>query len=239
MMFGTKITRTSLALVAAAALAACSDSITTPAASTSSESASALRPSAAHLTVGTTSVTTFWIDPRVDNVYQSVEGHRLVIPANSICQVGTSGYGAAYWNQSCTAASAPIQFTFTTTTNDSGYSNLTVKPDVRFSPSKQVWVFFKDAVAASTPGLVIKYCNLENVATGCVDEGITDSDLATLRDPAQGVIYRRLKHFSGYNIVFGFDGGGNGSNGGMNVVPLPMNLYSGYITTVGVNGRRN
>jgi hypothetical protein len=233
MTLGTLFTRTSIATLAMVALAACSDSVTTPA---SPESSDALRPAEPHLTVGTTAVMSFWLDPRVDNIYQSFDGHRVVIPANSICQIATSGYGVGTWNNSCAPASAPILFTITTTTNSAGFSNLTVKPDVRFSPTKQVWVFFKDAVAAKTPGLVIKYCSLLNGVDTCVNEGKTDADMVTYQDPTQGFIYRRLKHFSGYNVIFGF-GDDGGASGGLNLAPMPMNLYSGYITTVGLTGR--
>ena len=233
MALGTQRTRTLLAVAATLALAACSDSVSSP-----SAPSSALRASGPHLTIGTTSVVSFWVNPMIDNIYQSYEGHRVIIPANSICQVGVSGYGAGTWDNACSTATAPILFTITTTTNAQGLSNMTVQPDVRFSPAKQVTVFFKDSVASHTPGAVIRYCNATNTLTGCVDESKNDASLMTYRDPSAGYIYRRLKHFSGYNVTFGVDGDGNGQQGGMNIAkPMPINLFSGYITTVGLNDR--
>ena len=54
-----------------------------------------LKATGPHLTIASTSTTTATLYPTVDNVYQSVEGHRLVIPANSICNPSTTAYGAA------------------------------------------------------------------------------------------------------------------------------------------------
>src|SRR5207253_7504029 len=110
-------------------LAACSDTVTDP------SSAAALRPSGAHMILATTTVTTALVDPRIDNVYVSETGDRLVIPAYAICSL-TSGYGPQFWNQSCTPASAPILFTITSSIDTFRHAKLTVQPDVRFSPSK-------------------------------------------------------------------------------------------------------
>jgi hypothetical protein len=215
---------TILTTVVAAALAACSDSAVEP-------NASSLKPSEARLTIATTSITTATLYPQYDNVYVSVEGHRLVIPAYSICKIGVSGYGPGFWNAPCSPQTAPIVFTITTSTNTDGTSRVTVQPDVRFSPSKTVMAYFKDAKAASTPGAVIAYCTL----LSCVNEGKTDAQMTTYRDPSQGIIYRRLKHFSGYNVVFGIDGE-ESSAGSLNVAPLRPNFLSGYITSVGLDG---
>jgi hypothetical protein len=229
---------TTAALSALALAAACSDPITDPSAS--------LRPDAPRLIVATTSTSAVTLYPTYDNVYQSAEGHRIVIPANSVCQPATSGYGAEFWDKPCTTATAPITFTITTSTNASGYSNVSISPDVRFSPAKQVRVYFRDAAAANTPGLVIKYCN----GIRCIDEGETDASQTTYRDPSAGVIHRRLKHFSGYNVVFGrscdnpdpetgdcptSDGGGLTSKSPIS--PVTPSMLSGYITTTARDDR--
>jgi hypothetical protein len=216
-----------LATAVATTLAACSDSSVEP-------NASSLKPSGARLTIATTSVTTATLYPQYDNVYVSVEGHRIVIPAYSICAVATSGYGPGYWNAPCAPQTLPVLFTITTSTNADGSSRVTVSPDVRFAPGKQVMAYFKDAKAATTPGSVIQYCTL----LGCTNEGKSDADMTTFRDPSQGIIYRRLKHFSGYNVVFGIDGDGgeDSSSASLNVLPLRPKFLSGYITSVGLDG---
>jgi hypothetical protein len=219
----------SVAAIAAVALTltACQDSAVEP-------SSSALKPSGARFTIATTSVTTATLYPQYENVYVSVEGHRIVIPAYSICQLGVSGYGPGYWNAPCAPQTAPITFVITTSTNTDGSSRVTVSPDVRFAPGKTVTAYIKDAKAAITPGSVIMYCGL----LSCTNEGKTDADMLTYRDPSQGIVYRRLKHFSGYNVVFGIDGDGSGSSENM-VKALKPNFLSGYITTVGLDGRND
>jgi hypothetical protein len=230
--FGRHLTTAVLATVAVT-LAACSDSPVDPSATQASE----LKPEGAHLTIASTSVTTATLYPQYDNVYVSVEGHRIVIPAYSICQVDVSGYGPGYWNKPCNPQTAPITFTIATMVKSDGSSAVAVKPDVRFAPGKTVMAYLKDAKGATTPGAYIAYCALvqkEDQDFHCYDEGKYDPQMTTYRDPAQGIIYRRLKHFSGYNVVFGFGGGIEAS---MNVAPLRPNfLRSGYITTVGFDG---
>lgn len=215
---------------------ACSDSVADPA---SPASATSLKAAGPHFTYATTSVTTTTLYPQYDNVYVSAEGHRIVIPAYSICNPATSGYGPSLWDAPCSPATTPIAFTITTSVNEKGLSRVTVSPDVRFVPTKTVMAYLKDATGAQTPGAVIAYCNL----LGCSDEGKTDPAMATYRDAAQGYVYRRLKHFSGYNVVFGFacdpatdpncvDGGTVTSK----AAPMPFGNFSGYITTIGHAG---
>jgi hypothetical protein len=203
-------------------LAACSDSPVDPASST-------LKPEGAHLTLASTSVTTATLYPQYDNVYVSVEGHRIVIPAYSICQIGVSGYGPGFWDKSCTPQTSPIVFTITTSVDTDGSSRVSVKPDVRFVPGKRVMAYFKDTKGSVTSGSYIAYCFTD----GCIDEGKIDASMTTYRDPSQGIIYRRLKHFSGYNVVFGF---GDGSASSLMRGLPPSFLKSGYITTVGFDG---
>ena len=47
----------------------------------------------------------------------------------------------------------------------------------------------------------ILYCNEKE----CVDEGTADSTMVTQRDKQQGFVYRRIKHFSGYQVSTGRD----------------------------------
>jgi hypothetical protein len=186
------------ATLAAFALTACQDGSSAPAAPQS-----ALAPSGPRLTLATTAVTTAVLYPTIDNVYVSSEGHRLYIPANSICVPGTSGYGPGTWDLPCQTATSPIVFTITSTTDANGRPKVSVVPDVRFSPSKTVTASFADAVAANAFAALIKYCP---TLGACVDESLTDPSLKTYKDPATGRVSRRLKHFSGYTVVFGVDG---------------------------------
>ena len=43
----------------------------------------------------------------------------------------------------------------------------------------------------------MKYCG----ATSCVDESVSDADLKSFVDVENKVVFRRIKHFSGYVIA--------------------------------------
>ena len=243
--------RKSLPLAAAAlavfALAACQDGSSAPASPDT-----ALRPSGPRLTLATTSVTTAVLYPTVDNLYVSAEGHRIDIPANSVCVPGVSGYGPGTWDLPCQTATAPIVFTITSTTDANGRPRLTVQPDVRFSPSKTVTASFADSAGAAAFSALIQYCPTAGIT--CVDESVTDPSLTTYTDKATGRVSRRLKHFSGYTVVFGGDcdnpegctmpdreGALDGDRGGdAEDAGEPSAERSGYSTTTGrAPGARN
>ena len=209
---------------AALALAACSDATSAPAAPETS-----LRPEGPRLTVATTSVTTAVLYPTYDNVYISAEGHRITIPANSICKVGVSGYGTGTWDKPCATATAPIVFTIKSTTDRAGRPRIDIEPDVRFSPGKTVTASFVDAAAAAKFNSLIAYCHGLNGA--CVDEAKHDPSLQTYTDRATGRVTRRLKHFSGYTVIVGFDG----ESDRFDRAALAARA-AGYITTTGIDG---
>ena len=50
------------------------------------------------------------LDPRYDQVL-SAGPNSLVVPANSICALGTSGYSPSYWNSPCTPETMPVTIT--------------------------------------------------------------------------------------------------------------------------------
>lgn len=203
------ISRTSLTAafvgIAAVALGACQDNPTAPVRAEAIDVAAAPvleTPTGARLTLATSAITVATINPTVDNVYVSSEGHRLVIPAYSICNVATSGYGPSTWNNACSPQILPLTFTITTKLGHDGRPRVDVFPDVRFSPSKTVYVQFRDASAANAASALINYC--PTLGAECIDESKTDPSLRTYTSPTTGTVYRRIKHFSGYNVTFGF-----------------------------------
>ena len=229
-----------LLALATITLAACSDTGSAPAAPETS-----LRPAGPRMTLATTTVTTAVLYPQYDNVYVSIEGPRMYIPANSICQLGTSGYGPSTWDLPCTPATNPIVFTIKSTVDASGKARIDVMPDVRFSPSKTVLVDFANAQAATSFSALINYC--PTGALACIDESKTDASLKTYTNPSTGRVYRRIKHFSGYHVVFGNDCGENsfgceneggwdrefGSDASDEPTADRSGSRSGYITTTG------
>ena len=130
----------------------------------------------------------------------SLGPNRLDIPANAVCNLLTSGYGAAYWNQACTPQTAPV--TLTVIIKDAASANPSVNffPAMRFSPTKNVQLFMyaPNVSRDDAKNWLMFYCpDLGR----CVDESLTDSDLVTRIDYANNVLFRRVKHFSGYTVA--------------------------------------
>src|SRR5262249_10160080 len=58
-----------------------------------------------------------------------------------------------------------------------------------------------DREAALDLSMHILYC--ATTTTPCVNEALTDPTLVTNHDPVTGKVWRRIKHFSGYNVAAG------------------------------------
>ena len=121
------------------------------------------------------------------------------MPAGAVCNPTTSGYGPALWDAPCVPQLLPLQFTVRTWKDAAGRPRMQVSPDVRFVPGSNVVLKFKDDVAASSAKSVIVWC--PTGALTCVDESLQDASMVTKASPNNGFVYRRLKHFSGYNVV--------------------------------------
>jgi len=223
----------SLAVAATFSLAACSDMSTAP-------SVAPRTVPQVHLAKGGNGGSTFVLDPSVDNTLSDSDGNSVIIPAGSICDPQTSGYGPTLWNSPCDVATKPITFKVSMQKDVNGHPQLTISPDVRFEPSHVVTYSVNDKKAAANRTSYIAWCTF----TGCYNEGLTDPDMATDHDPAAGYVRRRLKHFSGYNVVFGFDSCDgssltcslmrDGSSDDSSEDPsAPTHTLSGYITTTG------
>ena len=137
---------------------------------------------------------------RVDNkqgATQKIGDHVLNLPANAICELGTSGYGATYWNKACKPARGSVVITATVLEGPDGEPYIDFQPAMRFAPNKEVTLFFRDS-KAGTKGVEVKYCNN---AGFCVDESLTDPSLRPFR-VNRNIVGRNVKHFSGYVITY-------------------------------------
>jgi hypothetical protein len=200
--------RHALRLLPAAALVvlstACSD-VSTTAPATAQPSVSA--PSFA-FGPGSTSATdpkteTFVYDGQ-DRTQSFGEGHKVHFDANSVCDPNTSGYGPGMWDLPCKPAQGPITFTVTSWRNADGRPRVSFSPDVRFVPGTNQVLYLTDAAPGVGKKATILWCS-PLLPAGCVDESLTDSTLTTW--VANGAVARRIKHFSGYNVTFGFADG--------------------------------
>jgi hypothetical protein len=205
-----------------AGLTACADAPTAgPAAASSGPRL------AATTTVGDTTFTSFRVEPGDNEKIVFPGTHKLVIPRGAICDPATSGYGPTLWDAPCTPAAAAIDFVAKTWTDAGGHPRIEITPDVRFVPGTVVTMYLKDKQASLDATSNIAWCPTGGAA--CVDESAADASLQPTRDGANGWISRRVKHFSGYNVVFGF----------RLEIGLQLNRAaraSGYITTSGLDG---
>jgi hypothetical protein len=197
-------------------IAGCSESTTspsaTPARSLSPEGASLSLNSGARFGGNQTSsftVTSQGGSFNIGNVYT------IDFPANSVCDPSTSSYGAAYWNAPCQTL-AKGQSIHITATYGFGMTGPYVdfSPELRFSPSTQVIIStgaysqmlttFKRFFASHPSSLHFLgiYYSPSLGAQGQTDAAF-DPSLITHVNLTTGIVWRRVKHFSGYSVTTG------------------------------------
>ena len=160
---------------------------------------------------------TFTIDPRVDQVV-TLGQSRVVLPANSVCAIGVSGYGPTLWDRGCNPEKRPFTLRVTVAGSGTEHAALDFQPSMRFDPTKTVTMaIFVPQLSAGTPyDWTIFYCptpsgqpgsrlgtNLMRADPTCVDESLTDPSLGVTADYQNNFLTRRLKHFSAYQIQRG------------------------------------
>ncbi len=148
----------------------------------------------------------FDISPR-GGVYW-VGQYLLVVPPHAVCDPATSSYGPGTWDEPCTAVTSPIHITASVTTID-GRDYVDFKPDIRFAPSTSPsgWVTLHTfrLAAIGGHGDLRRFSILFSDVPGgsIVDESASDPTLATYVNIRTGAVWRRIKHFTGYNVHSG------------------------------------
>ena len=133
--------------------------------------------------------------------------HGIFFPAGAICDPATSTYGPEHWDEPCDVTGEPVAIHAEVRTHD-GRSWVDFTPALRFAPSADStqWVqiyMYSDAAydPDNLPDLAIYWSqNLEEIG---VDESIDDPSLRTFVDVDKGIAFRRIKHFSTYNVSVG------------------------------------
>jgi hypothetical protein len=155
----------------------------------------------------------------------NVGPHYVYFPANSICDPAKSTYGPTEWDKPCSVINAPIKIRAEIQNSlTTGKPAIRFWPDLRFAPVKtngrqkpneinskwvMLYMFTEEALKADTEAeaalLEQKFKILWTPVTGglAVDESIKDGTLATRVLAKYGVVYRRVKHFSGYQVGSG------------------------------------
>ena len=134
--------------------------------------------------------------------------HSIWFPANSICDPATSSYGLTEWDQPCTPISEPIRIHAKLREQD-GRSWVDFSPELRFVPSNDerrwVYLFMSTRESKRRRGNNVPTI-LWSPAIGVpgIDESLTDRTLETRWSKQYGGVYRRIKHFSGYNVHSGY-----------------------------------
>jgi hypothetical protein len=151
-----------------------------------------------------TVVTVFVVFPSYTSAYPIASDHRLWIRAGGVCAL-SSTYGPGHWDDPCSVATDPILITARSWSDPQGHPHIDFTPRLRFVPfdgkRASAELYLKDRSASTDPSANILYC--DNGV--CVDESLTDPTLTTQHDKQQGFVYRRIKHFSGYEVVVGRD----------------------------------
>jgi len=139
--------------------------------------------------------------------------HAIYFPAHSICDPATSTYGPTEWDAPCEVLTTPIRFR-AEIRHEEGRSWIDFSPSVRFvptdEPASSVWLYMKTSTLSTDPDsalqLLSRLAVLYSPALGMpgIDEAINDSSLATYVWLEGGVAFRRIKHFTGYNVYDGY-----------------------------------
>lgn len=138
---------------------------------------------------------TFSIDPTRPNHLQ-FGSHWLDLPANSVC-VADSSYSMD-WDAPCTTSEA--RTTITVVVNETqGLPRVDLQPAIRFSPLTTVTLALYVKTIPEDATFSLLYCATSSGI--CVDESLQDATLAARFDPETQVLFRRIKHFSGYLVA--------------------------------------
>jgi hypothetical protein len=205
-----------IAGAAIAAMTACSDSATSPKAASERLVAPGDRPSLDYQgssRFGGSRSMTFTLTS-AGGKFEIGDLYELVVPANAVCVLGSS-YGPGTWDQPCATLSAG-QSVKVTATYGFGRNGPVVdfSPDIRFSPRSEVTLStdlyapillaFRGYFSANPSGL--RYFGIyytEDFGTTSVADALVDASLTTHVSLKTGSVWRRIKHFSGYNIAAG------------------------------------
>src|SRR5262245_26688681 len=133
-------------------------------------------------------------------------------PANSVCDPNTSSYGPGTWDSDCDTLGDDQSVTVTATYGFTGRDGPVIdfSPALRFNPNTSVTIstdayapvltFFRNYWLSNPDALRFfgMYYTSDFGATGVTDAG-RDASLITHVNLTTGIVWRRVKHFSGYN----------------------------------------
>lgn len=141
--------------------------------------------------------------------------YMLNFPANSVCDPARSTYGATEWDKSCITLDEgqAVKIHAVLALTSDGLS-IDFTPALRFSPTTSVTIstgifaslikanrdYFAKNPSALNP-LAILYSSTLGAAGS--SDYVRDASIVTNVDLSTGLIWRRVKHFSGYSMTTG------------------------------------
>jgi hypothetical protein len=208
--------RFTVATAALAGLAACSDSGTSPSAPATRAMTPANAPS---LDIGAHGwwgyrTTTFTLTS-VGGTYNIGDSfYTLTVPADGVCSLSSS-YGPGTWDSPCTTLGPDESITVTATY---GFSNngpvVDFSPALRFSPNALVTLstsLYASVLTAASgyfshnPSALAFFGMYysPSIGSNIVTDAAVDPSLVTHVNLTTGLVWRRVKHFSGYSVTSG------------------------------------
>jgi hypothetical protein len=200
-------------LVALLSIGACSDSTTSlPQAAPHAPSAPAFDLSATGLALGSTE-SDFIVSANGGSF--SLGAYTVSFPGNSVCDPTISTYGSTEWDKNCTVLSDGQSIKIHATVSlTSGGITVDFTPALRFSPSAKVIIstdVFASFILANQDYFRTHHSALSAFAilyspglgSKAVSDFAADRSVTTHVDLSTGIVWRRVKHFSGYSIITG------------------------------------
>ena len=145
----------------------------------------------------------------------SVGAYTVSFSGNSVCDPTTSTYGSTEWDNNCDvlAAGQSIKVHATTSLTSDGLT-VDFTPALRFSPSAKVTIstdMFASFILANQDYFQTHHSALSAFAilyspglgSKAVNDFTADRSVTTHVDLNTGIVWRRVKHFSGYSVVTG------------------------------------
>lgn len=132
--------------------------------------------------------------------------HAIYFPAQSICDPARSSYGVTEWDSPCEPLTEPIQIHAEIRRSDST-SWVDFTPALRFVPTadplEYVWIYLhlpgSSRPEVDVQGLAILW--IPQPGAEGVDEALTDETQRSYFWREGEIVFRRIKHFSGYQVA--------------------------------------
>jgi hypothetical protein len=152
--------------------------------------------------------------------------HGIYFPAGSICDPSTSTYGVTEWDQPCDPATEPVHVHAELRTVD-GQETIDFTPALRFVPSSDpmqyVWLYMRTDSANVADASQFNLAWAPFAGGSAVDESHLDATMRTYLWQEGGIVFRRIKHFSAYQVIIGLAPSVDDTG---EVVPLPSEIVT-------------